>query len=304
VLNAFFMAILLTSIAFNFYRMTQVKSSFRLAGIVGWPVSQSRSPLIHNHWIAEHGLNGRYTYLPVNPENPQNLCDAVAGMRAMGFAGCNLTMPHKVSVLPLLDRIDPVAKVMGSVNTLVFEADGELVGYNNDGFGFVQSLIDAKAQWRADEGPIAVLGSGGASRSIVYALIQSGAKEIRLLNRTKEKAQAVADEFGSVIQVSSWDERHDAIADCSTLINTTSQGMYGQPALDISLDKLSLNTLVSDAIYVPLETPLLAAARVRGNLTVNGLGMLLNQARPAFKAWFGVMPSITPELIKAVHATF
>jgi shikimate dehydrogenase len=243
-------------------------------------------------------------FLPVNPDNPQNLHDAVMGMRAMGFAGCNLTMPHKVAVLPLLDRIDPVAKVMGSVNTLVFEPSGELVGYNNDGFGFVQSLKDAKPSWRADDGPIVVLGAGGASRSIVYALVQSGAKEIRLINRTAARAQAVADEFGAPIQAVAWEQRGEALAGCATLINTTSQGMYGQPALDIDLKQLSAHTLVSDAIYVPLETPLLEAARERGNLTVNGLGMLLNQARPAFNAWFGVMPSITPALVKAVHATF
>ncbi len=284
--------------------MSQNNSPFRLAGIVGWPVSQSRSPLIHNHWIDAHGLNGRYVYLPVNPENPQNLRDAVAGMRAMGFAGCNLTMPHKVAVLPLLDRIDPVAKIMGSVNTLVFEANGELVGYNNDGFGFVQSLKDAKPSWRADDGPIVVLGAGGASRSIVYALVQSGAKQIRLINRTAARAHAVAEEFGGPIQALAWEDRHSALADCATLINTTSQGMYGQPALEIDLAQLPPGALVSDAIYVPLETPLLAAARQRGNLTVNGLGMLLNQARPAFNAWFGVMPSITPELVQAVHATF
>jgi shikimate dehydrogenase len=284
--------------------MSQPATPFRLAGIVGWPVSQSRSPLIHNHWIAEHGLNGRYVYLPVNPENPQHLRDAVAGMRAMGFAGCNLTMPHKVAVLPLLDRIDPVAKIMGSVNTLVFEPNGELVGYNNDGFGFVQSLKDAKPSWRADDGPIVVLGAGGASRSIVYALIHSGASDIRLINRTATRAQAVADEFGKPIQALAWQDRHAALSDCATLINTTSQGMYGQAALDIALDTLPASALVSDAIYVPLETPLLAAARQRGNLTVNGLGMLLNQARPAFNAWFGVMPSITPALVQAVHATF
>jgi shikimate dehydrogenase len=277
---------------------------FRLAGILGYPVAQSRSPVIYNHWIEQHRLNGRYVYLPVNPDNPQNLRNAIEGMRSMGFAGGNLTMPHKLAVLPLLDHIDPVAKAMGSVNMLAFAADGALTGYNTDGFGFVQSLLDAKPNWRADDGPIVVLGAGGASRSIVYALVKSGAAQIRLINRTAARAQAVVDEFAGPIQVVAWDDRHDALADCATLINTTSQGMYGQPALDISLNKLPLTTLVSDAIYIPLETPLLAAARQRGNVTVNGLGMLLNQARPAFKAWFDIMPSITPELLKAVHATF
>jgi shikimate dehydrogenase len=165
-------------------------------------------------------------------------------------------------------------------------------------------LLDAKPDWRADEGSIVVLGAGGASRAIVYALLKEGAKEIRLANRTQSTAQAIADEFGGPIQVIDWASRHDALSDCATLINTTSQGMYGQASLDLSLEQLPITTLVADAIYVPLETPLLIAARLRGNLTVNGLGMLLNQARPAFKAWFGVMPSITPELLKTVHGTF
>ncbi len=285
--------------------MSQSESKpFRLAGILGYPVAQSRSPVIYNHWIQNHACNGRYVFLPVNPDNPQHLRDAIAGMRAMGFAGGNLTMPHKVAVLPLLDHIDPVAKAMGSVNMLAFGDDGALTGYNTDGFGFVQSLLDVKPTWRADADPIVVLGAGGASRAIVYALIQSGATQIRLINRTAARAQSVMDEFGGPIQVLAWDDREDAIADCATLINTTSQGMYNQPALDISLAKLSATALVSDAIYIPLETPLLAAAKARGNLTVNGLGMLLNQARPAFKAWFNIMPDITPELLKAVHATF
>jgi shikimate dehydrogenase len=279
-------------------------TSFRLAGIIGWPVGHSRSPVIYNHWIKSYGFNGQYVYLPVKPESTNNLRDAVAGMRAMGFAGGNLTMPHKLAVLPLLDYIDPVAKAMGSVNTLAFDVDGALTGYNTDGFGFIQSLLDAKPNWRAADGPVVVLGAGGASRAIVYALIKEGATEIRLANRTQSTAKAIADEFGGPIQVIDWASRHDAIADCATLINTTSQGMHGQADLDLSLRLLPSTTLVADAIYVPLETPLLIAARLRGNLTVNGLGMLLNQARPAFKAWFGTLPNITPELLKAVHATF
>ncbi len=271
---------------------------------MGWPVEQSRSPLIHNHWITEHQLNGAYVRLPVNPENPQNIADAIAGMRAMGFAGCNLTMPHKSVVIPYLDHIDPVAKVMGAVNTVVFGDDGSLSGYNYDGFGFVQSLLDVDPNWRTDAGPIVVLGAGGASRAIVYALAQYGAKEIRVCNRTFDKAQAIADEFGSPLKAIEWGNRHAALVDCALLINTTNQGMYAQPALDILLDALPAHAVVSDVIYVPLETPLLAAARVRGNQTVNGLGMLINQARPAFNAWFGVTPSISTELLKAVNATF
>jgi shikimate dehydrogenase len=280
------------------------KPNFRLAGIVGWPVAQSRSPLIHTHWIAEHQLNGAYVQLPVNPDNPQSLVDALAGMRAMGFAGCNLTMPHKSAVIPMLDFIDPTAKIMGAVNTLVFGEDGSVSGFNNDGFGYVQSLLDVRSTWRADAGPIVVLGAGGAARAIVYALAQQGAKDIRVANRTFERALAIEQAFGAPVKAIAWEQRHTALEDCALLVNTTNQGMYAQPALDLDLDRLPTHTLVSDAIYVPLETPLLAAAKLRGNTTVNGLGMLLNQARPAFKAWFGVMPSVSPALLKAVHATF
>jgi shikimate dehydrogenase len=283
------------------------KPAYKVAGIMGWPVGQSRSPLIHNYWIAKYGLEGDYIRLPVKPDAPTGLKDAIAGMRAMGFAGCNLTMPHKTAALPFVDHLDPMAKRMSAVNTLVFGEDGAISGFNNDGFGYVESLREVGYNDFA-KGPIMVLGAGGAARAVMLALADAGAKEIRLANRTDANAAAIAkqfmDEFGVPVRAVSWADRCQALDDCSLLVNATSQGMYGQPALDISLDALPLSALVSDVIYVPLETPLLAAAKARGHQTVNGLGMLLNQARPAFKAWFGVMPEITDELRSNILATF
>ena len=275
--------------------------SFGLAGVMGWPVTHSRSPLIHNHWIAQYGLKGAYVPLQVHIDK---LADALRGLPALGFAGCNLTLPHKVEALKFVDRVDETARRMGAMNTVVVQPDGSLSGFNNDGAGYIQSLIDAQPGWRADAGPITVLGAGGAARAVVLSLADRGAKEIRLLNRTFQKAQDLATEFGAPVHAIPWEQRDAALADAALLVNTTSQGMAGQPALEISLDQLPKTALVSDVIYIPLETPLLKAARERGNPTVNGLGMLLNQARPAFKAWFGVMTEITPELMAKVLATF
>ena len=275
-------------------------SKYGLAGVMGWPVGHSRSPMLHGYWLQKYGLPGAYVLLPVQPDR---LPAALRGLSALGFAGCNVTIPHKVAAMGLVDRVDPVARRIGAINTIVVEADGTLSGYNNDGFGYVQSLRDAQADWRADAGPVLVLGAGGAARAIVASLIDAGARDVRICNRTPARAEAIAKAIGGPITVLPWEQRHQAIGDVALLVNTTSQGMSGQPPLDLDLAALAPETLVSDAIYIPLETPLLAAARARGNRTVNGLGMLLNQARPAFKAWFGVMPEITPELRRMLEAT-
>jgi shikimate dehydrogenase len=277
---------------------------FHLAGVMGWPVSHSRSPLIHNYWLQKYGLTGSYVQLPVAPGT---LGTAIPGLKALGFKGCNLTIPHKVEAMAFMDEVDPMARRMGAMNTIVVQADGSLKGYNNDGYGYIQSLLDAQPNWRADAGPVTVLGAGGAARAVVLSLADRGAKEIRLLNRSPAAAQALADafgdEFGEVVKALPWADRHDALDGIALLVNTTSQGMVGNPALDLQLNALPTTALVSDVIYVPLETPLILAAKARGNLTVDGLGMLLNQARPAFEAWFGVLPDITPELRRMIEAT-
>ena len=274
--------------------------TFGLAGVMGWPVAHSRSPLIHNYWLQKYGLAGSYVQLAVQPGQ---LAIALAGLAALGFKGCNVTIPHKVEALKLVNELDAHARRVGAVNTVVVQPDGSLKGMNTDGFGYIQSLLDAQPGWRADAGPVVVLGAGGAARAVVLALSDHGAKEIRLINRSPDKAEAMAAEFGSPIKAVSWKQRHAALEGAALLVNTTSQGMHGNAPLDLDLSALPVKALVSDIIYVPLETPLLHAAKARGNPTVDGLGMLLNQARPAFEAWFGVLPDITPELRRLVEAT-
>ena len=276
-------------------------AAFGIAGLLGWPVAHSRSPVIHNHWIARYGLLGRYILFGVQPPD---LAAALRGLSVLGMRGCNVTTPHKQAVMPLIDEIDPLAKRIGAINTIVVREDGSLRGFNNDGNGFVQSVRDAQPDWRPDSGPIAIIGAGGAARAVIASLAVQGAREIRVVNRTYDRASTLADAFGPPVAAVRFDERERVIDDIALLVNATNQGMAGQPPLDLSLSRLAPKAIVADVIYVPQETPLLRAARMRGNPTVNGLGMLLNQARPAFHAWFGVMPDITPELLRAVEATF
>ena len=273
---------------------------FILAGLMGWPVSHSRSPQIHNHWIAEHGLHGAYVLLSVEPAR---LPDAVRGLAALGFAGCNVTIPHKVAAMQLVDWVDPLARRIGAINTIVVQPDGSTRGYNNDGHGYLQSLVEAQPGWRADAGPVAVMGAGGGARAVVATLAEAGAPEIRVCNRSLDKAQALAQAIGGPVRAVPWEQRGDALADVALLVNTTSLGMSGQPPLELALDRLPAGALVSDLVYVPMETALLAAARARGNPVVGGLGMLLHQARPAFHAWFGVMPQVGADLRRRIEAT-
>ena len=280
--------------------MAETKT-FGIAGLLGWPVAHSRSPVIHNHWLAQYAIPGRYVLFPVPPEK---LDAAVRGIAALGLRGCNVTTPHKQAIFPLLDRVDELARRIGAVNTVVVDDDGALTGFNNDGNGFILSLREADPSWRPDSGPVLVLGAGGAARAVVASLAAQGAKEIRVANRTRAKAQEIADVVGSAVKIVPWDEREDALDGVALLANATSLGMDGKPPLDMRLDRLPPRALVGDLIYIPLQTELLAAARKRGHVTVNGLGLLLHQARPAFNAWFGVMPDITPALRQAIDATF
>jgi shikimate dehydrogenase len=267
---------------------------------MGWPIGHSRSPKLHGYWLQQHGIQGTYVPLAVRPER---LEAALRGLPALGFAGCNVTIPHKENVMRLVDRVEPIARRVGAVNCVIVKPDGSLVGTNNDGYGYIQSLRDAYPDWRADAGPAVVLGAGGGSRAVVASLVDADAPEIRLLNRTAKRAQDLAAEYGPPVKALPWEQRNEALDGAALLVNTTSQGMVGQPPLEISLDRLPRAALVSDIVYIPMETPLLAAARARGNRAVNGLGMLLHQAVPAFEAWFGIKPEVTPELRRMIEAT-
>ena len=269
----------------------------RVAGIIGWPVTHSRSPRLHGFWLRRYGIDGAYVPLPVQPER---FAEALRALPLLGFAGANVTVPHKEAALASVDRASREARHIGAVNTIVVAADGTLEGRNTDGFGFSENLRDALPGWSAVTGPAVLLGAGGAARAVAVALLDAGAPEVRLANRTAERAERLAADIGGPIRVVGWDDRTAALADASMLVNTTTLGMAGQPPLDLPLDRLPPTAVVNDIIYAPLETALLAAARRRGNPVVDGLGMLLHQARPAFCAWFGVEPEVTPELRRFV----
>ena len=277
-----------------------MKNPFTLAGVMGWPVAHSRSPLIHNYWIEQHKLNGAYGLFPVEPTQLEH---AIRGLQALGLAGCNITIPHKVDAMRYVDWVHPLAQRMGAINTIVVQQDGALHGFNNDGYGFIHSLLEAQPNWQANTGPAVIMGAGGAARAIIVGLLDAGATEIRVINRTHGKAKELADEFGVAVHAVPWTSREEALCDAALLVNTTNQGMHGQAPLDLRLDSLPKRALVSDAVYIPLETPLLAQARLRGHPTVNGLGMLIHQARPAFQSWFGVLPDATPDLYARVIRT-
>jgi shikimate dehydrogenase len=262
-------------------------------GVMGWPVMHSRSPMMHNYWIDQQGLKGSYVPLAIKPGG---LEAALRALHPLGFAGCNLTIPHKLEAMAIVDEVSDVANKIGAISCVVVREDGSLFGTNNDWLGFLGNLKHQAPDWRADAGPAAVIGAGGGGRAVVYGLLQEGAPEIRLVNRTRKKADTIAEEFGGPIKVFPWEERHDVLDGVATAVNVTSLGMGGQPDLDIRLDRLPQPALATDIIYTPLETPFLTAAKARGNATVNGLGMLIHQGPAAWKLWFDIVPEVTDEL--------
>ena len=273
---------------------------FLLAGVMGWPVMHSRSPLLHNFWFTQHGLAGSYVPLAIAPAN---LAAALRALHPLGFAGCNLTLPHKQAAMTIVNDVDALAKNIGAISCVIVRPDSSLAGTNNDCYGFIHNVRQEQRGWRADSGPIVVIGAGGGARAVCYGLAQEGAKEIRLVNRSLVRAQQIANDFGGPLVALPWEQRQESLEGAVMVVNTTSCGMVGQPALDIKLDKLPPSALAADIIYIPLETPFLAAARRRGNPTVNGLGMLLHQGRPAWQAWFGIEPAVTAELRAMMEQT-
>jgi len=277
--------------------MNAISGKARVAGVMGWPVGHSRSPRLHGHWLGEHAIDGAYVPLAVPPER---LGDAVRGLGALGLRGCNVTVPHKEAVIPLLDRIDATARATGAVNTVVVEAEGTLSGSNTDVFGFMENLREGAPDWRPAGTVAVVVGAGGAARAVAWALREAGATEVRVVNRTHDRAARLAADIGGPVHAVAWAEREAALDGAGLLVNTTTQGMEGQARLDLRLDALPRTAIVNDIVYVPLTTPLLADAAARGNPVVDGLGMLLHQARPGFAAWFGAEPTVTPALRRAV----
>jgi shikimate dehydrogenase len=273
---------------------------YLLAGVMGWPVMHSRSPKLHNYWLAQHGLTGAYLPLAIKADG---LRAALRALAPLGFSGCNLTIPHKEAAMAVVDVIDDAAKAIGAVNCVTVSGDGTLTGANYDAFGFMQSIVAAVPGWQPRAGPAVVLGAGGGARAVIFSLIERNLPAIRLVNRTVAHAEKLAADLKGPVTIVPWNDRHAALESAMLLVNTTSQGMVGQPPLDLRLDALPREAIVADIVYAPLETQLLAAARRRGNLVVDGLGMLLHQARPAFKAWFGVMPEVTPALRALIAAT-
>jgi len=269
------------------------------SGVIGWPIDHSLSPRLHGYWLQTHKINGSYQAMAVSP---QALPTMLSSLAEDGFAGLNVTVPHKQAVLEYLDEISDQARRIGAVNTIVVGENNRLIGFNTDGFGFMENLKKGHPGFKAASGPAVVLGAGGAARAIVAALIDEAVPAITLINRTRQRAEKIAEDLAGPVRVVDWSARNAALADAALLVNTTTLGMTGKPPLEISLDGLPTRALVNDIVYAPLETALLRAAKARGNATVDGLGMLLHQGRPGFAAWFGVEPMVTEALRRHVLA--
>jgi len=274
--------------------MTPAKA--RAACLIGWPAAHSRSPLIHHYWLRTLGIEGGYSIEAIPPEG---FAEFVLHLAGHGFVGANITRPHKERALAL-SVPDARARAVGAANTLWYE-QGELRSTNTDIEGFIDNLDASAPSWDgADEA--LVLGAGGASRAVVFGLIERGIARVHLANRTKERARRLADQFGAKVHPAAWENIGDLLPRARLLVNTTSLGMHGQPALDVDIGRLPSDAVVADLVYVPLETPLLLAAKARGLKTADGLGMLLHQAVRGFELWFGRRPQVTSELRSLVEA--
>ena len=268
-----------------------------LAGVIGAPIAQSKSPRLHRHWLRRYGLPGDYVPLHVESENLETV---LRSLPKMGFVGANVTIPHKVAVMKFADQVSDRATLVGATNTLIFKDDGCIFADNTDGYGFMANLRQHAPDWDPTSGPAAVLGAGGAARAIIVALADAGVTEILLANRTRAKSDALRAEFGARIRVVDWVQAGNMFEDAATVVNTTSLGMVGQPELRVPLDGLQAGNLVTDLVYNPLRTPLLDAAQAAGCVTFDGLGMLLHQGVPGFERWFGVRPEVDDETRRVV----
>jgi len=268
-----------------------------LAGVIGSPIAHSKSPKLHGYWLNRYGLAGHYVPMEIAADD---LEETLRALPKAGFVGLNVTIPHKERVLAIADLVTDRAALIGAANTLIFRKDGKIHADNTDGYGFVENLKQGAGSWDPAAGPAAVIGAGGAARAVVAALIDSGVPEVRLSNRTKTRADALRQEFGTKIEVYDWVQAGNMLEGAATVVNTSSLGMVGKPEMRIPLDGLSSDTVVTDLVYTPLETRLLSEARQMGCTTVDGLGMLLHQAAPGFERWFGVRPEVDEAARQAV----
>ncbi|WP_417449122.1 shikimate dehydrogenase [Kordiimonas sp.] len=275
--------------------------TFKRAAVIGWPVAHSLSPVIHNHWMQVHGIEGEYEKITVEPEN---LASAVEDMKTKGFSGFNVTVPHKEAIIPYLDKLAPLARLMGAVNTVKIDVDGTTTGFNTDGIGLLANLEKSLPSWPRDR-PALVVGAGGAARAAALGLLNENLPFVVITNRTRKKAEAIAQDIGrGRMVVVDWEERNDVALTAGLIVNTTTLGMHGNDALELDISKCARDTVVYDIVYQPLITPLLAEAEKLGLRTVTGLGMLVYQAAAAFKVWFDIMPEYDAALRARLEAVF
>jgi len=276
-----------------------IRPTIPLAGVIGDPISHSLSPRLHGHWLRRHGLKGHYVPLHITHAN---LADALRLLPDMGFVGVNVTIPHKEYILSLVSNVTDRAALIGAANTLTFLGEGRIQADNTDGQGFISSIRQALPGWSASAGPALVLGSGGAAKAIVSALISDGAPLVHVANRTRARAEGLKEQFGARVDPQDWTHIPTLVGKAALIVNTTSLGMEGQPPLTLDLARLAPPTVVTDIVYSPLDTALLRQARAAGCTTVDGLGMLLHQAVPGFERWFGYTPLVDDDLRQAVLA--
>ena len=269
------------------------KGKYIRAGVIGWPIGHSLSPRLHSYWLDQYGINGSYKALEITPDN---FNDFICNLAEEGFAGINVTFPYKEIAARAVHVLDSNACRLGAVNTIVVGAKGILYGSNTDGFGFMENLISNAPKWKPKAGPAVIIGAGGAAKAVVAALLDSGVSEVRITNRTLEKAEALVEKIGGPVSVVKWENRSNILNDAVLLVNTTTLGMIGKPSLDINLKLLPTSAVVNDIVYSPPITPLLEQAKHRSNSIVSGIGMLLHQARPGFRLWFGKDPEVTDSL--------
>lgn len=268
------------------------------ACVIGWPIEHSRSPIIHGYWLKHYGIDGTYTKRAVSPGEIEAFLN---GLAAEGLAGCNVTIPHKEAAFRLAANRDASAIAVGAANTLWLE-DGCLCAANTDTYGYMTYLGREAEDWGRRDAPVSILGAGGAARAIVYGFLEAGVPEVCIFNRSVERAEALAQTFGPRVKVLPWDQRSRASTEAAVLVNTTSVGLKGAGSLDMDFTDFHPDCIVSDIVYVPLETAFIREARRHGLRTVDGLGMLLHQAVPGFEKWFGLRPEVTDELYDLIAA--